>query len=169
MTFLCTTTINDESLEWLKFGGFGELIEFTKLSSANLLWDHETFINFMEICQTFIHQSVWEPDSPNFSHFKLSSFTVYNLATQCKDTWVVLSRKVLSNENISPYSNNFFEKSQLAIRTNILKRGLKFLVQETNFLWKNWFRNQNFEDQNSSDSIPFTFSLATYMHAYIHG
>ena len=30
-------TINDESLEWLKFGEFGELIKFTKLSSANLL------------------------------------------------------------------------------------------------------------------------------------
>jgi len=30
-------TVNDKSLEWLKFGGFGELIKFTKLSSANLL------------------------------------------------------------------------------------------------------------------------------------
>jgi len=28
---------NDESLEWLKFGGFGELIKFTKVSSANSL------------------------------------------------------------------------------------------------------------------------------------
>jgi len=30
-------TINDKSLEWLKFGEFGELIKFAKLSSANLL------------------------------------------------------------------------------------------------------------------------------------
>jgi len=30
-------TINNESLEWLKLGGFGELIKFAKLSSANLL------------------------------------------------------------------------------------------------------------------------------------
>jgi len=28
-------TVNDESLEWLKFGGFGELIKFAKLSSTN--------------------------------------------------------------------------------------------------------------------------------------
>jgi len=32
-----TDTVNDKSLEWLKFGGFGELIKFTKLSSTNLL------------------------------------------------------------------------------------------------------------------------------------
>jgi len=30
-------TINDENLEWLKFGGFGKLIELAKPSSANLL------------------------------------------------------------------------------------------------------------------------------------
>jgi len=32
-----TNTVNDENLEWLKFGGFGKLIKFAKLSSANLL------------------------------------------------------------------------------------------------------------------------------------
>jgi len=30
-------TVNDKSLEWLKFGGFGELIKFAKLLSTNLL------------------------------------------------------------------------------------------------------------------------------------
>jgi len=30
-------TVNDKSLEWQKFGRFGELIKFVKLSSANLL------------------------------------------------------------------------------------------------------------------------------------
>jgi len=34
---LLVASINDESLEWLKFDGFGELIKFTKLSFANLL------------------------------------------------------------------------------------------------------------------------------------
>jgi len=34
--FQCLTTVNNESLEWLKFGKFGKLIRFAKLSSANL-------------------------------------------------------------------------------------------------------------------------------------
>jgi len=55
------------------FGRFGELIKFTKLSSTNLLWDHKT-INFLE---TFIHQNVWEPDSPSFGH--LQYFLFYKL------------------------------------------------------------------------------------------
>jgi len=46
-------TVNDKSLEWLKFGGFDELIKFAKLSSANLLGDHKMFVNFVV-------------DSPNF-------------------------------------------------------------------------------------------------------
>jgi len=36
-------TVNDKFLEWLKFGEFGELIKFAKLSFANLLQDHKTF------------------------------------------------------------------------------------------------------------------------------
>jgi len=73
---ILTNTVNNESLEWLKFGVFGELIKFTKLSSANLLWDQETFNNFVVNSPNFYPPKCLRPDSPNFSHSKLSSFMV---------------------------------------------------------------------------------------------
>jgi len=36
-------TINNKSLEWIKFGEFGELMKFANLSFTNLLQDHGTF------------------------------------------------------------------------------------------------------------------------------
>jgi len=60
--FSYSTTVNDESLEWLKFGRFGELIKFAKLLSTKM------FENLIR--QTLV--------TPNFRHLQ------YFTCNQCR-------------------------------------------------------------------------------------
>jgi len=56
-------TVNDESLEWLKFGKF-------TMKLLNISWSHSKLVD--ESLANFINL----PNPPNFIHSKLSSFTV---------------------------------------------------------------------------------------------
>jgi len=72
----------------------------------------DVLLTSWQIRQTFIHQNVWEPDLPNFGHFKLSSFwynpkhPAHSFASQC---WIPGMTASKAHTIISVRDQSFFD------------------------------------------------------------